>query len=419
MNETHAPLNLENAARKITAILFTQQSLASAGFIAAATLNAIVGKDLSGRADWAGVPSAVYLLAGAFAAFLWGYIYDAIGRRNGLSIGLILGALGSGAAFYAIAIHSLPFFLFGMVLMGIANAAVQLGRFAAAEVNKPEQRGQAISNVVIGGTFGSVVGPFVASPAGALVRGWGIDELAGAYLVSLALFALGALIVFLGLRPDPREVGKLVAEKYPSPDTTGKTRNALQIFLQPAAQVALASMVLGQMVMVLVMVITSLHMKDHAHPLGDISIVISSHTFGMYAFSILSGRLSDRWGRKPVILAGAGTLVLSCIAATLSPNVLPLGVALFLLGLGWNFCFVGGSTLLADQLSPAERARTQGVNDLLVGLASAAGSLSSGFIFSAFGYNLMAYISAGLAFIPLWVAWNWKQDRPAFQMENL
>jgi len=148
-------------------------------------------------------------------------------------------------------------------------------------------------------------------------------------------------------------------------------------------------------------------MRDHNHMLGDISIVISAHTVGMYAFSIISGRLADRWGRGQVIMVGSATLVLACIAATISPDVLPLGVALFLLGLGWNFCFVGGSTLLADQLSPAERARTQGFNDLLVGLASATGSLGSGFIFAALGYNTMALISAAFAFIPLFLASFW------------
>ncbi len=411
--------DLESIARKITGILFAQQSLASAGFIAAATLNSIVGKELSGHSDWAGVPTAVYLLAGAFAAFMWGYVFDAIGRRGGLTAGLGIGSLGSGIAFYAIAIHSFPIFLGSMILMGIANAAVQLGRFAAAEVNHPEHRGRAISNVVIGGTVGSVVGPFVAGPAGKLIGAWGVDELAGAYLVSLVLFIIAAVVVFIGLRPDPREIGKLVAEKYPDTIVRSRVvRNMREIFTQPAAMVALVSMVLGQMVMVLVMVITSLHMKDHMHPLYDISIVLSSHTFGMFAFSILSGRLADRWGRKPVIVTGSATLVLACVAATFSPDVLPLGIALFLLGLGWNFCFVGGSTLLADQLSPSERARTQGFNDLLVGLASAAGSLSSGFIFSAFGYSMMAYISAGFALIPLIVTMLWK-PKPMRKYESV
>jgi MFS family permease len=404
--------DFDSIARKITAILFTQQSLASAGFIAAATLNSIVGKELSQRANWAGVPSAVYLLAGACAAFIWGYVFDAIGRRGGLVAGLIIGMLGSGIAFLAIARSSFAIFLAGMVLMGIANAAVQLGRFAAAEVNRPEHRGRAISNVVIGGTIGSVVGPFVAGPAGAFIKPFTGNELAGAYLVSLVFFAIAAVVVFIGLRPDPLEIGREVAEKFPETvANSGAARGVLEIISQPAVMVAVLSMVLGQMVMVLVMVITSLHMSGHNHELGDISIVISAHTFGMYAFSIVSGQLLDRWGRGPVIIIGSATLVISCLAATISPNVLPLGIALFLLGLGWNFCYVGGSTLLADQLTPVERARTQGFNDLLVGLASAIGSLGSGFIFAALGYNMMAYVAAAIALLPLIAASFWTSKR--------
>jgi len=399
-------------ARKITWVLFANQSLASAGFIAAATLNSIVGAALANHAGWAGVPTAIYLLAGALAAFGWGYLFDSMGRRNGMVTGLLLGALGSGIAFYAVAVHSFSFFLGGMVLMGIANAAVQLGRFAAAEVNKPENRGRAISNVVIGGTVGSVVGPFVAGPAGTFFKPIAGDELAGAYAISLILFCIGAVVVFIGLRPDPRDLGREVAEQFPEADVNqGQARSFFVIFSQSAALVALVAMLLGQMVMVLVMVITSLYMKDHEHMLGDISAVLSAHTFGMFAFSILSGRLADRLGRGPVILFGSFTLVLACIAATLSPDVLPLGIALFLLGLGWNFCYVGGSTLLADQLSPVERARTQGFNDLLVGLASAAGSLSSGFIFSALGYNAMALIAAAVAVVPFVMALIWQRNK--------
>ena len=412
--------DLQTLARKLTFILFVEQSLASAGFIAVATLNSIVSEKLANEASWAGVPTAVYLLGGALAAFAWGYVFDAIGRRGGLVAGLLIGVLGSALAFYAIALSSFNLFLIGMVFMGVASAAVGLGRFAAAEVNPPEARGRAISNVVLGGTVGAVVGPFIVGPAGQWFGPWAGDELAGAYAISLILFALGAVVVFFGLRPDPRELGRQVADLHPDPATalraktgTGPVgpRGLLEIFRQPPALVAVAAMALGQMVMVLVMVITSLHMRGHDHGLGDISIVMSAHTFGMFAFSILSGRLVDRWGRGPVIITGAGTLALACLTATLSPDVLPLGVALFLLGLGWNFCFVGGSTLLSDQLSPEERARTQGFNDLLVGLASAIGSLESGIIFSGLGFNVMAYISAAFALIPLAAALFWTLGR--------
>ncbi len=402
---------LSRSARKITFILFLAQSLASAGFIAAATLTSILGAKLGGGSAWAGVPTAVYLFGGAFAASAWGYLMDVIGRRNGIAAGLFIGVLGTGLTVFSINAGSFPGFLFGMLLMGIANAAVTLGRFAAAEVNPPEKRGAAISNVVIGGTFGSIFGPLIVGPAGAFVKTLGMDELAGAYAASLLLFGIAAVITFIGLRPDPRELGRQVAALYPEETPHGeKARPILEILRQPAALTALMAMVLGQVVMVAVMVITSLHMKDHQHMLTDISAVIAAHTFGMFAFSIISGRLADKWGRVPVILTGASGLLLACLAAPLSPDVLPLGVALFLLGLGWNFCFVGGSTLLADQLSPAERARTQGANDLLVGLASAVGSLSAGLIFAALGFALVTAIGAGLSLVPILLSarmlWN-------------
>jgi MFS family permease len=417
--------DLQKLGRKITFVLFAEQGLASAGFIAAATLNAIVAADLAGNARLAGLPSAVYLLSGAFAAGGWGILNDVLGRRRALVVGLLIGALGSGIAFFSIAQRSFAGFLVGMLFMGAANAAVQLARFIAADVNLPEARGRAISQVVLGGTVGSVIGPFVAGPAGGFLEGFAGSELAGAYAVSMVLFLVGAVVVAVGLRPDPRQIGQALAAAAGGRAPIGgsgrpaepisRVRRAGEIFRQPAAAVALTAMVVGQLVMVLVMVITSLHMKGHEHGLGDISIVISAHTFGMFAFSVFSGQLADRWGRGPVIITGASTLVLASAAATLSPDVLPLGVSLFLLGLGWNFCYVGGSTLLADQLSPQERARTQGLNDLLVGLASATGSLSSGLIFASLGFSIMAYISALLALIPLVAATVWYRGRAQVQ----
>jgi MFS family permease len=414
MEKEQVVTDLSKLARKITWILFANQSLASAGFIASATINSIIGAKLGGSASFAGVPSAVYLLGAAFAASAWGYIMDRIGRRNGMVSGLMIGVIGNALVLFAIGNSSFLLFLAGMVLMGIANAAVTLGRFAAAEVNPPEKRGAAISNVVLGGTFGAVVGPLLVGPMGNFVRGLGMDELTGAYLATLVLFALSAIVVFAGLRPDPRELGKQVAAQYPDPTLTGEARSIFEIFRQPAALVAVMAMALGQVVMVAIMVITSLHMSNHQHNLRDISAVISSHTFGMYAFSVLSGRLSDKWGRGPVILIGASTLLLACITAPLSPNVLPLAVALFLLGLGWNFCFVGGSALLSDQLSPLERSRTQGTNDLLVGLASATGSLGSGLVFAASNYTVIAIVAGLVALIPFSMALIWiRKNRPA------
>lgn len=412
--------DLSKLARKITWVLFANQSLASAGFIASATINSIIGAKLGGSASFAGVPSAVYLLGSAFAASAWGYIMDRIGRRNGMVSGLLIGMIGNALVLFAIGSSSFASFLAGMVLMGIANAAVTLGRFAAAEVNPPEKRGAAISNVVLGGTFGAIVGPLLVGPMGNFVRSLGMDELTGAYLATLILFAISSVVVFAGLRPDPRDLGRQVAVQHPDPaitSLTGEARPIFEIFRQPAALTAVTAMALGQVVMVAIMVITSLHMSNHQHNLRDISAVIASHTFGMFAFSVVSGRLADKWGRGPVILVGASTLLLACITAPLSPNVLPLAVALFLLGLGWNFCFVGGSALLSDQLSPLERSRTQGTNDLLVGLASAIGSLGSGIVFAASNYTVIAMVAGVLALIPILMSLIWIRKKPVTALE--
>jgi MFS family permease len=139
----------------------------------------------------------------------------------------------------------------------------------------------------------------------------------------------------------------------------------------------------------------------------------------MFAFSILSGRLTDTIGRAPVIAAGAAILITACLVARLSPEFAPITLGLFLLGLGWNFCFVGGSSLLADQLSPDERARTQGFNDLLMGLVAASGSLVSGHVFAAVGYGTMGILSATLSLTPLALSLWWHFTTPARLRQTL
>jgi len=397
------------AARRITLTLFSAQSLGSAGFLAAATINAIVGAQLSGRLAWAGVPTATYQGGAALAAFAWGHLMDRLGRRPTLALGGLAGSVGAALAGAAITRGSFGAFLGGLLFMGFANSALQLGRFVAAEVHPPLERGRAISNVVLGGTVGALVGPSLVGPTGRWAVSQGLDELAGPYAGSALLFLLVSCVLFAGLRPEPRDVARAVTSLHPMPGrSAGPTRPLGEVLRDPGVAVAITTMVSAQVVMVMLMVITSLHMKNHHHPLTSISLVISSHVVGMYAFSLLSGRLSDAWGRAPVMITGALILVMSCLGAPVSPRIFPVSLALFLLGLGWNFCYVGGSALLADRLRPAERARTQGVNDFLIGLVSAGGSLGSGVIFASMGYGAMSVIGAAAALLPLGLAAWWR-----------
>lgn len=337
---------------------------------------------------------------------------ERIGRRKGLAFGLALGVFGGISAGTAIWRGSFLLFLLGMGLFGIARTVMQLGRFAAAEAGPPENRGRAIATVVLGGTVGSIAGPLLVGPAGVAAQRLGLSELVGPYVTALVLFAAAAGIITIWLRPDPMEIAKKMASRsHPSQQPPSEPRSFSEIIRQPGIRVAGLAMIIGQVVMVMIMVITSLHMDALAHPLSSISIVFSAHTFGMFAFSIISGRLADRIGREPVIMLGSAILILAGLSAGLSPRILPISVSLFLLGLGWNLCYVAGSTLLTDQLTRGEQTRTQGLNDLFVGMASAAGSLGSGYFFATVGYKNMGFIGAGLSIFPLVVTLLWIRNK--------
>ncbi len=395
-------------ARKITFVLFTSQGLSAAGFIAAFTVNALVAVDLSGQPAMAGVPGAVVVLGQACGALVWGYCMEWIGRRGGIALGQVIGVTGAAIAASAVAGHSLPFFLVGLAMIGMARSAVDLGRFAAAEVHLQAEKGRAISRVVLGSTAGAIFGPLLVGPTGKLALWAGFPELAGPYSISFAGLILAAMLIFVGLRPDPRDVGRELARIYPGSVSSQETRPLSGIVRQPGVIVAMVSVVFAQVVMMVPMSITSVHMRAHHHPLGSLSLVISAHTLGMFAFSIVSGWMTDRWGRGRVIILGSAVMIVSCLMAAPSTGLIPLLAALFLLGLGWNFAYVAGSTLLADQLSPGERAKTQGFNDLLLNLASGVSQIVSGIVYAAGGYGVMALAAGLAAVVPLALVIWWQ-----------
>jgi MFS family permease len=405
-------------SRKITWTLSIAHALSSTGFLASATVTSIVGADLSGRTEWAGVPSAVYLLGAAAASLALGSLMDRLGRRRAFGFAYAVGAFGAGIAAWAIVGRTFPGFLCGLALMGPANAAAGLSRFVAAEVHPPHQRGRAIATVVVGGTAGTLIWPVLSLSLGPWLARLTLSDLLWPFGISMALLTLAALVLAVFLRPDPRDIARAIVDTHPhGVPETGKGPAALgQILQRPGAVVAMSSMVVAHAVMVMVMVITSVHMRNHNHDVTAISLTTSLHVLGMFAFSILSGRLADTIGRAAVIMAGGFVLIVACVVVGLSPAFAPITTGLFLLGLGWNFCFVGGSSLLADQLSPDERARTQGFNDLLMGLVAASGSFISGHIFAAVGYGMMGLLSAALSLAPLGLGLWWQIARSRRQI---
>jgi MFS family permease len=234
-------------------------------------------------------------------------------------------------------------------------------------------------------TIGAVIGPNLVDPSGEVAVALGLPRLAGPYLVPIVLVAIAAVASWVLLRPDPYELADETSIRRagdPVAEPLGR------ILRRPVVVAAVLALVVGQFVMVLIMTMTPLHMVDHAHDLGAVGLVISGHTFGMFALAPLSGRLTDRFGCVRVIFAGLGVLGAAAILAAAAPthSVPVLLVALFLLGFGWNLGFVAGSAMLSGGVSLAERTRVQGIADALIWSTAAVASLGSGVLIDAAGY---------------------------------
>ena len=403
---SNAPIVDPKIGQRIAQILFITQSLGSAALISNATVNPIIGSKLGGSDVLAGVPGTLLLIGAAVASYPAGMLMQRFGRRPGLALGFFVGSLGMCIGGYAIVAHSFAIFLLGLLLIGAARGAVDQSRYAAADANLPENRARAISTVVFAGTVGAVGGPLLVAPLGNLVKSlFGFDVLSGPMIGGAALFLIAGILITTFLRPDPRDVGRIITEALKRDDDApvAEARPLGVIARLPGVQLAALSMLIGQAIMVLVMTVTSLHMSHNHHTLADISLVIMAHTLGMYGLSFVTGTIADRFGRPAVVSIGALILIAGCVVAPLSIDVLPLAIGLFL-GLGWNMCYIGGSSLLADNLAPNERGRYQGAVELTVNLSSAVSSLSSGFIIAGLGFTTLCIIASVLTCAPLVMA---------------
>ncbi len=323
------------------------------------------------------------------------------GRRLGLLLGLAVGVLGGLVVFGSVLAASIPLLLLGSAFTGFANAAGNLGRYIAADMATPDRRASALGLVVWGTTVGAVIGPNLTAPAGELAVALGFPELAGPYLLTVVFIGLAWIVSAILLRPEPYALADPSA--LPSQTDVPAEAPALRaIVARPSVAVALVSLVAAQVVMVLIMTMTPIHLTDHGHGLATVGFVLSAHTFGMFGLSPITGRLTDRFGAPPVIAAGLVGLAAAALLAALAPadGGFALTFALFLLGYGWNLCFVAASSMLSHGLQLAERTRIQGIADTLTWGTAAFASLSSGLVVAAASYTVLGFVGLGLTIIP-------------------
>ncbi|HWN14586.1 MAG TPA: MFS transporter [Candidatus Dormibacteraeota bacterium] len=386
--------------------LFVAQVCGSTGHSISLAVGSIMAASITGTNTWSGVPIAVGALGTALASWPLARLMDRAGRRPGLALGYGLAVAGAVLGLLGVAVRSFPLMLAGMALFGIASTSNLLARYAAADVSRPEQRGRAMGIIVGGSALGSIIGPNLMAPALSLGARLDIPDTASPFLVSVAGYGVAAVLTFLFLRPDPLALARRDAAEADAGRPAGLARSLGAILADARVQIALATLSISQFVMISTTSTSPLYLHDQGHTVGTIGVAVSLHLGGMYVSSPLSGWLSDRFGRMPVIASGALMLIFAVAIAGLAPGQAGATIilGLFLNGIGWNLAFVSGSALLTDALSPVERASVQGLADLLMGLMGAIGSAAGGMILGIWGFAILNAVGGLLVLGPLGVA---------------
>jgi MFS family permease len=392
---------------KLMATLFVAQVCGSTGHAIGMAVGSIMAASITGTNTWSGLPIAVGALGTALASWPLARLMARSGRRPGLALGYALAMIGALLGLWGVAGRSFTLMLIGMALFGIASTSNLLARYAAADVSSPARRGRAMGLIVWGSTVGSMIGPNLMAPALSLGALLGVPGTASAFLISVASYAIAALLTFGCLRPDPLAIARQEQAAADAGRPAGGARTLALILADVRVQMALATLSVSQFVMISTTAISPLYLHDQGHAVGAIGVAVSLHLAGMYVASPLSGWLADRFGRLPVIAAGALLLIFAVGLAGIAPGTeaVPVILALFLNGVGWNLAFVAASALLTDALAPAERASVQGFADLLMGLMGAIGAVAGGMILGLWGFAVLNVVGAVLVLGPLAVTW--------------
>ena len=390
-----------NTARNV-GLLAACQAMLFANNSTLIAINGLAGLALAPRVALATLPVTCWVAGGALGTMPASLHMKRVGRQAGLTSGMFWAIVGALVCASAIALQSFWLLCAGTLIWGVYNAYGQYYRFAAADAAPPDYRSTAISLVLAGGLVGGIIGPTLSR--------WTIDladkKFEGAYLV-LIVFAVASIIILRFIRiPAPS-----AAERAAS------GRPLREIAAQPKFIVAVLSAAIGYGVMNFLMTSTPIAMQACGHPFSAAAFVISSHIIGMFGPSIFTGTLIRRVGVLPVMLAGAGLNLVTISIAFTGVSVAHFWWALVLLGVGWNFLYTGGTTLLTETYRPEERAKAQGANDQAIFLMMLVSSFTSGATVTTAGWarvNLLALPLIGIVTVALvWFALHERGRRTA------
>ena len=365
------------------------------------TINGLVGLRLAPSAWLATLPVTAYVAGGALFAGLVGRHQRAWGRRRAFQAGLVVAMATTSLCAWAAWQGHFWILVAGATLAGYYNANAGLYRFAAAELAEPPFKERAIAWVLAGGILGAVAGPNLARWTRSALPA----EFAGAY-AALAVVALASLLVMSTIRFPP----------LPLPTPAAPGRKLAEIAAQPVFIVAVVASALGYGVMNLLMAATPIAMAICSHPFESAALVIEWHVLGMFVPSFFTGSLIKRFGAPRVMAAGLA-LEIGCVVVALNGvDLMHFLVALFALGLGWNFLFVGGTTLVTQAYRPEEKTTAQAAMDTCIFATMTVTSFSSGALVTTQGWTLLNLGSlAPLTLIGAALVWYAAQRRRALR----
>jgi MFS family permease len=388
--------------RRTLRLLFAVQVAGSIGTAVGMSVGALLAAEMV-SVGVSGLAQSAAVMGAALLAVPASRIVQRLGRRPSLSALYVTAAIGGVLVVLATTQQSVPLLFAGFFLFGGGTAASFQARFAAVDLAPSELVGRHLSLVVWASTLGGVLGPNLAPVAARTLGGYGLSTLAAPFALSVALFAVSATLLFTFMRPDPMQVARergtgRAAGAAAAP--RGGLGDALRVVRANAdAMLGMTATAVGHVVMVGVMSMTPVHIMNGGHASADtiriVGIVISIHIAGMYAFSPVMGWLSDRIGRRRVILVGVALLLAACgIAGTAGHDSTRLALGLFALGLGWSATMVAGSAQLSASIAAESRPAAQGLSDLVMGVAGASAGALSGVVVQSFGYPTLTLVAA-------------------------
>ena len=400
----------DRRAKRNVIVLVAAQAFLGAQMPMIFTIGGLAGQSLASNVCLATLPISLIVLGSMLAATPISAIMQRWGRRVGFTIGAMGGAAGGIVGAYGLYLHSFPVFLVGSFLTGIYMSAHGFYRFAAADTASDAFRPKAISYVMAGGLLSAVIGPqMVKATSQAFVI-----PFFGTYMAVIALNVIGAFLFLLIDIPKPAK---------PSADTPrGRTR--WELITTPRIAVAVICAMVSYALMNLVMTSTPLAVVGCGYTQGNAADVVTGHVLAMYAPSFFTGHLIARFGVERIMAIG---LVVLGGAGLVALNGVELGnffVALVLLGIGWNFGFIGATTMLAGAHQPHERGRMQGLNDLMVFGGVTMASLASGGLMNCSGGSAVeGWTAVNMAMAPFLLlaggALTWLMLRPKDETETV